>query len=134
LPFSCQQSGRCCHQREEYGYVYVNAQEREQIAAELDLSLGEFNKQYTRSEEDGSRVLLFRDRACIFLRDGLCTIHAVKPVQCRTWPFWEELLESAESYEREVLRFCPGSRVGERVPAAEIRRQMRETERALWEV
>lgn len=108
--------------------------ERERLAARLGLSLGEFNKRYTRSEDDGSRVLLFRDRACIFLEDGLCSVHEDKPVQCRTWPFWDELLESQEVYEREVLRFCPGSRVGEVVHAAEIRRQARETERALWQV
>lgn len=134
LPFACQQSGKCCHQRDEYGYVYVNARERERIAAHLGLSLGAFNRRYTRSEEDGARVLLFVESRCVFLQDGLCQVHEVKPVQCRTWPFWEELLASPEVYEREVRAFCPGSRVGPRVSAASIRAQMEETEAALWEV
>lgn len=134
LPFSCQQSGKCCHQRGGYGYVYVNARERQRIADELGVSLGSFNRRFTRSEEDGARVLRFVDGACIFLQDGLCSVHEVKPVQCRTWPFWEELLASPEVYEREVRAFCPGSRQGPRVDPRSIRAQMEETEAALWEV
>lgn len=59
-----------------------------------------------------------------------CQVHDHKPVQCRTWPFWEELLESPETYEAEVRNFCPGSRSGKRISADEIRRQMKETEEA----
>ena len=134
LPFSCQQSGKCCHQRGGYGYVYVNARERQALADHLGLSLGQFNRRYTRSEDDGARVLRFVARACIFLEDGLCSVHEAKPVQCRTWPFWEELLASPEVYEREVRSFCPGSRTGPTVEAASIRAQLEETEAALWEV
>lgn len=134
LPFSCQQSGKCCQQRGGYGYVYVNARERQRIAERLEVSLDAFDRRYTRSEKDGGRVLRFVDGACVFLQGGLCSVHEVKPVQCRTWPFWEELLESPEVYEREVLTFCPGSRSGPRVDAASIRAQMEETEAALWEV
>ena len=112
----------------------MNARERQRIADELGVSLGSFNRRYTRSEEDGARVLRFVDGACIFLQDGLCSVHEVKPVQCRTWPFWEELLASPEVYEREVRAFCPGSRQGPRVDPRSIRAQMEETEAALWEV
>ncbi len=134
LPFSCQQSGKCCHQRGGYGYVYVNPTERQRLAEHFGLSLGAFNRKYTVSEEDGSRILRFVDRACVFLEDGLCSVHENKPVQCRTWPFWEELLESPETYAREVKSFCPGSHSGPVVAASEIRAQMEETEAALWEV
>lgn len=114
--------------------MYVNARERHALADHLELSLGAFNRRYTRSEDDGSRVLRFVEGRCIFLVDGLCSVHELKPVQCRTWPFWEELLVSREVYEREVRAFCPGSRTGPVVPAASIRAQMDETEAALWEV
>jgi uncharacterized protein len=134
LPFECQQSGRCCHQRGEYGHVYVNYQERSLLAEQLNITLGEFTKKYTNSEDDGSRVLRFVDGHCIFLRGSACQVHAAKPVQCRTWPFWKELLESEQSYQTEVRNFCPGSRTGTVVPAESIQAQMLETEAALWEV
>jgi Fe-S-cluster containining protein len=75
-------------------------------------------------------TLRFKDGHCVFLVDERCSVHEVKPVQCRTFPFWEELLETPETYRAQVLDFCPGSGEGERVPAAEIARQVTETEAA----
>jgi uncharacterized protein len=134
LPFSCQQSGRCCHQRGEYGHVYVNFQERRRLARLLELTVAELTKKFTHSEADGARVLRFVEGHCVFLDGSLCQVHTAKPVQCRTWPFWKELLESKEIYQSEVLEFCPGSRTGEIIGSDQIRSQMLETEAALWEV
>ena len=30
--------------------------------------------------------------ACVFLSEGRCTIHSVRPTQCRTFPYWPELI------------------------------------------
>jgi Fe-S-cluster containining protein len=113
-------------------HVYVNYEERQRLADFLDLDLATFNRTYTRLEEDGHRNLKFVEDHCIFLEEGTCTVHEAKPTQCRTWPFWEELLESPEAYREQVLDFCPGSEVTEPVVSAEsIRAQMVETEEAL---
>ncbi len=137
LPFACTRSGRCCHQRGEVAYVYVNYRERQRLAAHLGLEVADFNRQYTRSEDDGARTLLFRQGHCIFLQERMCQVHEAKPVQCRTWPFWPELLHSEDAYQSQVREFCPGSRPRPGTPvvdAAEIARQMEQTEQALWEV
>lgn len=38
---------------------------------------------------------------------GRCRVHPVKPAQCRTFPFWDELLDDRTAW-REAKRFCPG--------------------------
>ena len=133
LPFGCTQCGKCCHARGDFNNVYVNRRERKAIAAHLGMSAAAFTRRYTVLDEEGYRTLHFETEACPFLEGAQCTIHEVKPVQCRTWPFWEELLKDRETYEKEVRSFCPGSRAGERVPREEIDRQARATEAALDE-
>ena len=47
---------------------------------------------------------------CVFLEDGreaTCGVYPVRPEKCRTWPFWDELLESPENLS-EAMRLCPG--------------------------
>ena len=124
----------CCHKRGDIGFVYVNYSERRVLAKQLGLSVRAFTREYTVSEDDGARVLKFSDNRCIFLEDAACKVHEAKPTQCRTWPFWRETLASKEAYKNEVLDFCLGSHKGKKVCAEEIRRQMDETEQALWEV
>jgi len=132
LAFSCTQCGKCCHGRGEVAHVYVNYAERQKMADFLDIELAVFNRLYTRLDEDGHRLLKFVEGHCIFLEEAVCTVHESKPVQCRTWPFWEELLESKDAYQKQVLDFCPGSDVETPiVPAASIRAQMEETEAAV---
>ena len=44
---------------------------------------------------------------CIFLRDGLCTVHDAKPLQCATYPWWPDLMSQNEwNLEREQV--CEG--------------------------
>ena len=50
---------------------------------------------------------------CPFLRGGRCLVYTVRPVQCRTFPFWRENLRSLEHWER-LREFCPGIDEGER--------------------
>jgi Fe-S-cluster containining protein len=134
LPFDCTQCGKCCHGRGDVAHVYVNYQERKRLAEHLGISLPEFNKAYTQAEDTGHRTLRFVDGHCIFLDGPTCTVHEAKPVQCRTWPFWDELLESEETYREQVLDFCAGSQVdGPMVSAESIRAQMEATEKALGE-
>lgn len=46
--------------------------------------------------------------ACPLLtKDGRCSVHDIKPRQCRTYPFWPELLESKEAWDSEEL-YCEG--------------------------
>ena len=44
---------------------------------------------------------------CIFLKDKKCSVYKGRPVQCRTWPFWPEVM-TAKAWKKEVVAFCPG--------------------------
>lgn len=131
LAFSCTMCGKCCHARGDVASVYVNFEERKRLAQFLDLPKRDFDARFIRRDGDGHRRLRFVDGHCCFLEDSTCIVHEAKPVQCRTWPFWEELLESEQAYRRQVLDFCPGSQAdGPVVPAESIRAQMEATEEA----
>jgi len=44
------------------------------------------------------------DYGCVFLDPfGQCSIYDVRPVQCRTYPFWPSLLESKEDWDNEAV-------------------------------
>ncbi|MEI8190170.1 MAG: hypothetical protein WCI75_10690, partial [candidate division NC10 bacterium] len=44
-----------------------------------------------------------------------CTIHPVRPVQCRTWPFWKSNVASPESWSLAAAD-CPGIDRGDTHP------------------
>ncbi len=61
------------------------------MASHFKLTEAEFKEQYCETE-DGHMVLHMRkDGACIYLTDDGCSIHSVKPQQCRDFPHkWRE--------------------------------------------
>jgi len=75
----------------------------------------------------GSRLSLLENAAhdCIFWDDDQgCTVYEVRPDQCRTFPFWEELVESPEAWAEESAK-CPGMDSGRRYTQAEIEGTLR---------
>ncbi len=110
LRFACTQCGRCCSGAP--GHVWVVAEDIDRLAAHLGLSPAEFNRRHVRRVGLGRSLLERRGGDCEFLArdgDGLtrCLIHPVRPVQCRTWPFWRSNVESAEDWQA-TARDCPG--------------------------
>ena len=49
----------------------------------------------------------------------ICSIYLVRPLQCRTWPFWSSNLTSAEAWNR-AAKTCPGMNRGKRCEFATI--------------
>ena len=111
LAFECQQCGRCCAGPEE-GYVWVTDREIVAIAAHLHLPEEEMRERYVR--KIARRLSLKESPAnndCIFLCDnGLggrgCAIYAVRPRQCRTWPFWPTNLATPDAWAMAQERCC----------------------------
>ena len=130
LRFSCTQCGKCCHAREDVSHVYVNRREREALALHLGISAEDFDARYTRRDAEGHVELRFEEGRCVFLEDNTCQVHEAKPVQCRTFPFWEELVASERAWQEQVENFCPGAGQGSLVPARRIAAQVAETEAA----
>jgi uncharacterized protein len=112
LTFECAQCARCCSGSP--GYVWVTLEDIRRGAAYLRMPLDDFIRIYVR--QVGARYALTEksDYDCMFLardaegRTG-CLIYPVRPMQCRTWPFWNENLKSPEEWQR-AGRKCPGIR------------------------
>lgn len=75
--------------------------------------------------DDAGLVAADNAGACIFLdTEGKCGIYAVRPVQCRTYPFWPELVYSEAAWRREAGR-CEGINRGNVVSVARVRKAVR---------
>lgn len=108
IQFECQGSGKCCVSHGEYGHVYLTKSDRKAMAKTLGLSLSDFIQKHC-DRKHGLFVLREdrADQACRFLKDKKCEVYAARPTQCRTWPFWPEVM-SAKSWKADVASFCPG--------------------------
>jgi Fe-S-cluster containining protein len=118
LRFRCTQCGNCC--TGEPGYVWVDEAEIAAIAEFRGESFAECQALHTRRAE---RLRTLREKTngdCVFYdRARGCTVYAVRPRQCRTWPFWESNVESPEAWQK-TCAVCPGSGQGELISAEEI--------------
>jgi uncharacterized protein len=136
LNFTCQQCGNCCTGGP--GYVWVSDEELARLAEHLELSITDVVRRYCR--KIGQRYSLKEIRTpegqydCIFLTeqktsagDGQqvvhptrgCSIYSVRPLQCRTWPFWEGNLKNKSAWER-AGRGCYGINQGRKFALDEI--------------
>ncbi len=107
IRFECQGSGRCCVSRNGYGYVYLTKEDRIRMAEALNLSTTQFTKQYCQKEDGIYHLVDGKKGECFFLDGKKCGIYEGRPTQCRTWPFWPEVMD-AKVWNEEVASFCPG--------------------------
>ncbi|MFZ3231279.1 MAG: YkgJ family cysteine cluster protein [Pseudobdellovibrio sp.] len=108
LRFECQGSGQCCTSHGEYGFVYLTPEDRKRFAKFMKIRTAEFTKKYCdrtngvwHLKEDPKRP------DCMFLNGKRCSVYEGRPTQCRTWPFWNEVM-NAKTWAKEVAAFCPG--------------------------
>lgn len=105
LRFACTRCGGCC--RGEPGYVWVRDIEIAAIARFLRLGAAEFTAAYLRRTLRDYALIEMANGDCIFWAPTGCRIYEVRPVQCRTFPFWREYLRSAQAWA-DAARRCPG--------------------------
>ena len=120
--FQCQGSGKCCTSHGEFGYVFMTLEDRKRMAKVLNMRVGEFTKKHC--EKTGGIYHLIEVKGqpdCKFLEGTRCGVYEGRPTQCRTWPFWPEVME-AKSWKKDVVDFCPGVGKGPLIPAEEIER------------
>lgn len=120
IRFECQETGRCCTSRGEYGYIYLTLDDRRRLAAHLGMATAHFTRRYCTTT-DGHVHLKNPDRDCGFLDGKRCTVYEGRPAQCRTWPFWPENM-NARVWRDEIVTFCPGIGKGPLVDAKTIAR------------
>lgn len=120
IRFECQETGRCCTSRGEYGYIYLNLPDRRRLAAHLGLDTLRFTRLYCE-KTDGHFHLKAPERDCPFLDGKRCSVYEGRPAQCRTWPFWPENMKS-RVWRDDIVTFCPGIGKGRLYSAGEIRK------------
>lgn len=130
IRFGCTACGKCCRnhgQDGEYAHVYSTRSERRALAAHFGLSLRAFERQYLERHAGGVRSFKTVDDGCVFLDEkGQCSVYELRPSQCRTFPFWADVLADQDTWERDVASFCPGVGEGPLHDAEEIARRMEE--------
>ncbi|APW66082.1 zinc/iron-chelating domain-containing protein [Poseidonibacter parvus] len=103
-------AGNCCIG--ESGYIWINAQEINTLATHLNISLEELRSKYL--EKKGYKYSIKEVKsaednyACTFfdLEKRQCSIYEARPIQCRTFPFWDYFKENTQ----EVYEECPAIR------------------------
>lgn len=105
-------SGRCC--RGQTGAVYIGGQELDKIAAFLQQNIVDCINTFLERRENR---LVIREKhtekesICFFFdtSQNRCLIYEVRPVQCRSFPFWNYFRKDPALAEAE----CPGILPGE---------------------
>lgn len=130
LQFECQGSGRCCTSRGEYGFVFLTLSDRRRMAQHLGISTRKFTARYCQNTQGYFHLKEERGRPdCLFLQNNKCSVYLARPTQCRTWPFWPEVM-SAKAWNREVASFCPGVGKGKIHNPEEIKKTLREQQKS----
>ena len=131
LAFECARCGNCCAGPGE-GYVWVKPADIDAIAEFLNMPVEAFRKQYVRSVlKRFSLVEEPKSKDCCFLEyddegKSMCRIYPIRPIQCRTWPFWPANLGDCDDWCHAGRR-CPGINRGPRHALDEIQQKRRLT-------
>jgi Fe-S-cluster containining protein len=132
MRFECQPGcTACCEQQ---GFVYLTEEDIQRVADFLGLSCADFERKHVYRTKNVRRLRTPQIGRCTFLRDGGCSIHPAKPTQCRLFPFWPELVESARAWHKTAA-WCPGIGKGDLVQietAKDLSREMRESYPSLY--
>lgn len=103
--FACQPGCiKCCDQE---GYVYLSEEDVRRAARFLRMSRKAFEAQYVYRTRHQRRLRKPPEKQCAFLEETGCSIHPAKPTQCRTFPFWPEIVERRATWTR-TANYCPG--------------------------
>lgn len=132
LKFTCSQCGNCCTGGP--GFVWISREEIVRLATFLEITPEQTVEKYCRKVDGRWSLKEFRNSAgnydCVFLKEDRvavpgasgekvvatrrrCTVYDVRPLQCRTWPFWPENLWSRKTWDHAAKR-CHGMNAGHR--------------------
>jgi len=118
LAFECTRCGACCTGAP--GYVWVSPEEIARLAESRGEAVDVFSKTFVRRVGDRYSLIEKPGGDCIFWDPGAgCTVYPARPVQCRTWPFWPENIESPEAWAG-IKPGCPGAGRGRVFTVAEV--------------
>lgn len=107
--FLCTRCSRCC--AGQPGFVWLSISDLDLLCNYLGMSKREFALAFCKPVDIGIKVTLSLkekpNNDCIFLSEQGCSVYEARPTQCRTYPFWEHLVEEDRLWMEEA-RECPG--------------------------
>lgn len=112
MRFECQPGCTACCEKQ--GFVYLTEGDINRLADYLRLTAGVFEERYVFRTKNLRRLRVPSHAQCEFLAGGGCSVHAAKPTQCATFPYWPELLDSRKEWHK-AGSLCPGIGKGELV-------------------
>lgn len=95
------------------------------MAEFLGMRERDFVRQYVRQINQRLSLIELPNGNCIFYDHG-CKIYPVRPTQCRTFPFWKEVLSNVVTWDRATSE-CPGMNRGKTFTEAEIDELLQES-------
>ena len=105
MRFQCQEGcTNCCEQQ---GFVYLTEGDILNLAKFLKMTAPAFEKRYVYRTRNLRRLRVPRYAQCEFLREGGCSVHPAKPLQCAAFPLGPELVASKREWKK-TARHCPG--------------------------
>ena len=122
IRFKCTECSQCCYGG-KYAYVRASEQEIQNITSFLQIDTETFRNNYLvklvdhgygiRMKQSTQAKVLGKQGHCVLLNnEGKCSVYPVRPTQCRTYPFWPEILISQEKWDNELNR-CEGINQGD---------------------
>ncbi|MFP5520514.1 MAG: YkgJ family cysteine cluster protein [Bdellovibrionia bacterium] len=122
--FECQGSGKCCTSHGEFGYVFMTPEDRRRMAKVLKMSTSAFTKKFCQRTQGVWHLKEDpKNPDCMFLKEKRCSVYEGRPTQCRTWPFWPEVM-NAKAWSKDVKAFCPGVGKGKIIPREKIEKEL----------
>lgn len=120
IHFACTHCGQCCS---EPGVVYITPYDLERISSFFNVDPDQIVYNLLAEDADTGELLIPVDdnQPCPFFQEERCIVHEVKPIQCRTYPFWPELVGTQETWQ-EAIKACPGIGEGRQYKPDEIKK------------
>lgn len=103
--FECKQCGDCCN---GFGGTVVTEADLRAIAAHIGSTVAQVKEKYCAKSGNALVIAQKEDGYCVFYNAN-CSIHPVKPVMCRRWPFIDSLSVDIKNWWI-MASMCPGMR------------------------
>ena len=111
--FDCHGCAKCCKRK---GMIYFSQEDIRNASQYLEMTVDDFEKMYILRTKDVAYIYVSGNaRPCPFLnKANKCRIHDAKPQQCRSYPFWPNIMESKQKLNTERIH-CKGIGNGRQV-------------------
>ena len=110
LQFKCTRCNNCC--RFDPGYVFLSVEDVQRLCEGLGIDLPELTGKYLREVNiSGFKRISLTEKEnydCIFWEEEGCKVYKIRPLQCRSYPFWPAAIADAKSWE-SCGKSCPGA-------------------------